>query len=293
MIYRDFGNSGIKVSALGFGAGHIGAPEMEEKKAETLLNTVLDLGINLFDTARSYGLSEKRIGQYLAHRRTEFVISTKVGYNFEWKDDWSYDATMGTVDQALQLMRTDYLDIVHLHSCDKFTLERGDATAALEKAREQGKIRVIAYSGENDALGFAIDSGRFGSLQCSVNICDQHSLERYLPQAKEKGMGVIAKRPIANAPWRYSSRPEGHGHAVYWDRMQVMKIDPHGLDWNELALRFTAFAPGVHSCIAGTSSLGHFMQNLEQVNKGPLEETLIEQIRSEFSRCDSNWDGLI
>jgi aryl-alcohol dehydrogenase-like predicted oxidoreductase len=293
MIYRDFGNTGIRVSVLGFGAGHIGSPDMSEMQAEKLLNSVLDMGINLVDTARAYGLSEKRIGLYLSHRRNDFIISTKVGYNFEWKEDWSYDATMGTVDQALQLMRTDYLDIVHLHSCDKQILEKGEATEALEKAKEQGKIRVIAYSGENEALGFAVDSGRFGSLQCSVNICDQHSISRYLPAAKSKGMGVIAKRPIANAPWRYNSRPEGHYSAEYWDRIRVMHIDPHELDWNELALRFTAFSPGVDTCIAGTGNPEHLLQNLSHLEKGPLEESLLKHIQDEFTAHDDNWFGLV
>jgi aryl-alcohol dehydrogenase-like predicted oxidoreductase len=293
MIYRPFGNTGLTVSILGFGAGHIGSQEMDEKSAETLLNSILDLGINLIDTARSYGLSEKRIGQFLAHRRSDYVISTKVGYTFEGREDWSYDATMGTIDEALHRMRTDYLDIVHLHSCDKYTLERGDAIAALAKAREQGKIRVAAYSGENDALGYAIDSGTFGSLQCSVNIFDQNSIDRYLPSAQGKGMGVIAKRPIANAVWRYGSRPEGHGHAAYWDRLEVMKIDRRGIGWNELALRFSAFAPGVDTCIAGTASLSHLLENLAYLDKGPLEEDLLTHIREEFAACDNNWEGLI
>jgi len=293
MEYRDFGNTGIKVSVLGFGAGHIGSEEMDEKGAEKLLNTVLDLGITLIDTARAYGLSEKRIGKYLSHRREDFILSTKVGYNFEWKEDWSYDATMGTIDQALQLMKTDYLDIVHLHSCDKSVLEKGEAFAALLKAKEQGKIRTAAYSGENEALDFAIESGCFGSLQCSVNICDQRGISTLLPKATHRGMGVIAKRPIANAPWRYSARPVGHYSAEYWDRMQVMHIDPHGLDWNELAIRFTGFAPGVDTCIAGTANPDHLKENLSHLEKGPLEESLLQHLRSEFNAHDHGWIGLI
>ncbi|MCK9423735.1 MAG: aldo/keto reductase [Bacteroidales bacterium] len=293
MEYREFGNSGLKVSLLGFGAGHIGSPEMNETTAEKLLNQVLDQGINLIDTARSYGESERRIGQYVGHRRRDFIISTKVGYTFGDKSDWSYEATMGTVDEALKKLKSDYIDIVHLHSCEKQFLEQGEAIVALEKAKEQGKVRVIAYSGENDALSYAIESSRFGSIQCSVNIFDQRVVENQLPKAFKKGMGIIAKRPIANAVWRYPTRPEGHSHAIYWDRKQQMKINLHSLDWNELALRFAAFIPEVSTIIAGTSDINHLKKNLNILKKGPLDQEILSHIRSEFSLYGQNWEGLI
>ena len=76
---RPFGDTGLTVPVLGFGAGGIGDPALSERDAETLLNSVLDLGVGLIDTARSYGLSEERIGRHLARRRGDFVLSTKVG----------------------------------------------------------------------------------------------------------------------------------------------------------------------------------------------------------------------
>ena len=66
---REFGNTGLKVSALGFGAGHVGDPSMDESAVGALLNAALDAGVTLVDTARGYGLSEERIGRHLAHRR--------------------------------------------------------------------------------------------------------------------------------------------------------------------------------------------------------------------------------
>ncbi len=293
MEYRSFGNTGLNVSAVGFGAGHIGLPGMDDHHAIQLLNGILDSGINLIDTARSYGASEQRIGKYLAHRRHEFILSTKVGYSFQDKPDWSFEATMGTIDEALMLMKTDYLDVVHLHSCDKWVLEQGDAVDALEKARDQGKIRVIAYSGENDALEYAIASNRFGSIQCSVNIFDQRSINHYLPQASKKSMGIIAKRPLANAVWRYSTRPDGHGHAAYWDRLHQMSIVQEDPDWNDLALRFTAYTPGIDTMIVGTSSLEHLKENIKFFEKGPLTEAVFSQIHAAFTNHDQNWVGLV
>jgi aryl-alcohol dehydrogenase-like predicted oxidoreductase len=293
MNHRKFGTTGFNVSLLGFGAGHIGDPSLDEKTVGNLLNSVLDLGINLIDTARSYGLAEQRIGTHISHRRKDFILSTKVGYTFGDKPDWSFEATSGTVDESLDRMKTDYIDIVHLHSCDKYFLEQGDCIEALEKAKKMGKIRVIAYSGENDALSYAIGTGRFASIQCSVNLFDQQSLDNQIPLATGSGLGVIAKRPLGNSVWRYSSRPDGHGHAVYYDRMQQMNLDLHDFSWNELAIRFSAFSPGVSTLIAGTSNLDHLKENLRLIEKGKLDDSIVEQIRSAFSAHDQGWDGLI
>jgi aryl-alcohol dehydrogenase-like predicted oxidoreductase len=293
MEKRKFGKTGIEVSVLGFGAMHLGNSRTDDATADRMLNEVLDLGINLIDTARAYGQSEGQIGQFISHRRSEFILSTKVGYDVQWQPDWTYEAVVGGIDQALKLLKTDYIDIVHLHSCSLDILERGDVIHGLEKKKKEGKVRFIAYSGENEALKYAVYSGSFDSIQTSLNICDQRIIDDPLPEAVQRGLGVIAKRPIANAPWRYSSPPVGHYSAEYWHRLKKMSIDLHGMDWSELALRFSAYTAGVSSCIAGTSSLDHLKENIRSLEKGPLNEAITQQIRSEFRRNDDNWVGLI
>jgi aryl-alcohol dehydrogenase-like predicted oxidoreductase len=293
MEYRRFGNTGLSVSLLGFGAGHIGDASMTDRDIGILLNRVLDMGINVIDTARSYGESENRIGKYLHHRRQEFILSTKVGYTYRGYPDWSFEAVMGTIEESLLRLRTDTLDIVHLHSCDRMHLETGGCIDALERAREQGKIRIAAYSGENEALQFAIASGRFGSVQCSVNLFDQYGLTHLIPAAAESGMGIIAKRPMGNAVWRYQSRPEGHGHAVYYDRFHEMALTNRGLSWSEVALRFTAYAPGVSTLITGTADIHHLQENLASVLRGPLPEEVVTHINDSFATSGKDWKGLI
>ncbi len=293
MEKRKFGNTGLDVSILGFGAMHIGSASVEDAVADKMLNEVLDLGINLIDTARAYGQSERRIGQFISHRRSEFILSTKVGYDVQWQPDWTYEAVVGGIDQALKLMKTETIDIVHLHSCSLDILEKGDVIRGLEKQKKEGKVRFIAYSGENEALKYAVSTGRFDSIQASVNICDQRIIDNPLPEAVKRGLGVIAKRPIANAPWRHSSPPVGHYSAEYWHRLKKMSIDLHGLDWLELALRFSAYNEGVSTCIAGTSSTDHLKENLRVLEKGPLDGEIIQHIRSEFQKNDNNWMGLI
>jgi len=287
--FRQFGDTGLKVSALGFGAANLGDPRIEDSHAENMLNQVLDLGINLIDTARAYGLSEERVGKFISHRRSEFVLSTKVGYGIEGQKDWTYDCVLSGVDHALKLLKTDYLDIVHLHTCSEELLRDGQVIMALEKAKEAGKIKVLAYAGDGGAVQYAMQSGKFGSLMTSINLCDQRFLDRGLGESKEKRLGIIAKRPLANAPWRFSERPHGHYCEEYWHRMKTMNIDTQGLDWNEVALRFAAFTYGVDSCIVGTTNLEHLKDNLTRIQKGKLPQSMIDSIRTNFREHDFGW----
>ena len=290
MIYRNFGNTGLKISALGFGAGEIGDFAISEKDSEKILNTVLDLGINLIDTARGYHASEERIGKYISHRRNEFTLSTKVGYDIEGYENWNYDIILAGVDNALRLMKTDYIDIVHLHSCDLEVLKRGEVIEALHKTIEQGKVKVAAFSGENEELQFAVDSNSFGSIQTSINICDQIDIDGSIKQAKEKGMGVIAKRPIANAPWRFKERPIGNYCEEYWHRWKTMNL-PEQENWLDTFLRFSVFANGVDTAIVGTTNIEHLKSNIKIIEQGPLDDEINNLIMERFKTQNQNWRG--
>ena len=292
MNYRDFGNTELKVSVLGFGAGEIGDYAISEKDSEKILNTALDFGINLIDTARGYYASEERIGKYISHRRNEFVLSTKVGYGIDGYADWSYDIIIAGVDNALKLMKTDYLDIVHLHTCDLEVLKKGEVIEALNKTVEQGKVRVAAYSGENEELKFAVESNSFRSLQTSVNICDQIDIDGSIKYAKEKGMGVIAKRPVANVPWRFSERPVGHYCEEYWHRWKTMNL-PEQKNWIDIFLRFSVFANGVDTAIVGTTNIEHLKSNIKIIEQGPLDAELNQLIIERFNTHNQNWQGKV
>lgn len=292
-LMRPYGATGMTLSLLGFGAGHIGSPDLTEADCETFLHGLLDAGITLVDTARGYGLSEERIGRHLARRRSEFILSTKVGYGVEGQVDWTYACVAAGVDRALRTLRTDHLDIVHLHSCPREVLAQGGVIEALTEAKAAGKVRAMAYSGENEALAYALASGRFDGVQCSLNICDQRVLDLGLPEARSRGLGVIAKRPLANTPWRWTKRPAGEYCEEYWVRLQAMGLDPRGLDWPELALRFAGFQEGVSSIIVGTTKLDHLKDNLRMIQKGPLPQDQVAEIRSAFATHDAGWDGQI
>lgn len=289
--HRNFGNTGISVSALGYGAGHIGSDSLSEKDAEFILNLVVDSGINLIDTARGYHLSEERIGKYLSkNRRKDIVISTKVGYGIENVQDWTYNAVYQGVNEALKKLQTDYIDIVFLHSCERYHLVKGEVIEALEKAKEEGKIRTFGYSGENESLDYAIYTNRLFAVQSSINIFDQRVLHTSLPKAKQHSLGVIAKRPIGNAPWRFKEVPKGEYCEPYWHRMKAMNLD-FGESWSETALRFTSFWYGVDSAIVGTLNMDHLRKNIAAVNIGKLDEDLIHYLIGLFRVKDDNWIG--
>ncbi len=293
MERRPFGKTGLTVPCLGFGAGHVGDPALDEGGVGRLLQGALDLGVTLFDTARSYGLSEERIGRHLAGRRDEIVLSTKIGYGIPGYDDWTGPMITAGVEAALGRLRTDRIDIVHLHSCPVAVLERGEVVAALQAAVAAGKVRVAAYSGDNAPLDWGLGSGAFGSVETSVNLVDQKAIEQSLPVAGERGLGVIAKRPAANAPWRYAERPAAEDVALYWERWKALDIDPGPFDWTELALRFAAYQDGVHCAIVGTSRLEHLRQNVEQVEKGPLPAETVAALRAAFRARGAGWEGQI
>lgn len=267
---------------------------MPEQEAASLLNAVLDIGITLIDTARSYGLSEERIGRHLKGRRSEFVLSTKVGYGVPGYQDWTGPCITAGIDQALRFLQTDVIDIAHLHSCPLSILEQGDVVQALQDARAAGKIRSAAYSGDNEPFEWALHSGRFGSLQTSLNVCDQHAIES-VASADGQGIGIIAKRTLANAPWRVSSAPPGSDSAAeaYRERWRIMALDAGSLDPSELALRFAAYLPGVSACLVGTRNPEHLRNNASMIERGPLPENMARRIRDAFLPYSASWPGQI
>ncbi|HEU5059480.1 MAG TPA: aldo/keto reductase [Kofleriaceae bacterium] len=279
-------------SRLGLGAGRIGDPAQDEREVEHLLRGALDLGVTVIDSARSYGLSEERIGRALAGRRGSFLLSTKVGYDMAPHPDWTGACVAAGVDAALARLRTDVIDVVHLHSCPREILQRGEVVRALEDAVAAGKVRRAGYAGDGEAARSAVDSGRFAALETSVSLLDQASLAATVPAAAARGLLVIAKRPLADAPWRWSEPPAAPDSAEYHRRFRALDLDAlrGGLEWGELAVRFAAFAPGVTTAIVGTSRLAHLARAAGWVARGPLPDDQAAALRAAFP---PDWPGII
>jgi aryl-alcohol dehydrogenase-like predicted oxidoreductase len=290
---RPLGATGLRVSLVGLGAGRIGGPETSDADVDRLVGAALDAGVTLVDTAPSYGASEERLGRALEGRRERVVLSTKVGYGVPGVPDWTGPVIAAGVDAALGRLRTDRIDLVHLHSCDLWTLQNTGVVEALARAVESGKVRVAAYSGEGEALTWAVRYGAFGAVQCSVSVVDQGVLDGAVREAKGRGMGVLAKRSLGNAPWRFPERPAEEDVAMAWDRFRALRLDPGGLAWPALFTRFAAFAPGVSALLVGTASAAHLLESVSAVEQGPLEIARAAEVRAAFAREGKAWSGRI
>src|SRR5207245_428343 len=230
------------------------------------------------------------IGEAVADRRRDFYLFTKCGHphGMESSANWSPASLLQSIERSLRRLKTDRLDIVHLHSCSESELRNGEAIKALQTARERGYTRYIGYSGDSRAAHFAVESGAFDTLQTSINIADQEAIDLTLPLAREKKMGVIAKRPIANAAWKTGHRPIDSYHHEYFERLRKLNYNFLHDDLEKgisTALRFTLSIPGVHTVIVGTKKPERWEQNARLLEAGPLSDAEFQAIHDRWEEC--------
>ena len=291
MLTRTLGATGIVVSALGFGAGHLDTADVDDEDARRLVHRALDAGVTFFDTARGYGASEERLGRILRGRRDQVVLSTKVGYDVPGERDWTPGAVTAGIDRARRLLDTEVIDVVFLHSCSLPVLRAGEVVEALVARRDAGAVRLAGYSGENEELAWAVASGAFDVVQTSVNLADQRSLTGSVTEASRRGLGVVAKRPLANAAWVPAERPSGRYGETYWERLRRMGLEPLVDDWAGTAVRFAVFASGVSTAIVGTSQPAHLEAAARAVARGPLPAGEVRRWREAFAAHGKDWPG--
>jgi aryl-alcohol dehydrogenase-like predicted oxidoreductase len=296
MEKRKYGNTDMQVSILGFGGAEIGFEGATESQVEKLLGSALDAGLNIIDTAECYRTSEELIGKTVSHRRSEYFLFTKCGHASGLElPDWDPKMLEMSIDRSLERLKTDYVDVIHLHSCSEEILRQGDVIDVVKRAKEKGKTRYIGYSGDHKAALYAVQSGAFDSLETSLSIADQEAVELTLPEALKRGMGVTIKRPVANVAWRTGQKPDNEYAHTYWDRLQVLDYDflePGSEESVGTALRFTLSVPGVHTAIVGTKNPDRWVQNAKLLEKGKLEEGRYTAIRTRWrERAGNDWIG--
>jgi len=278
MQQRTLGRTGLEVSVLGFGAWEIGWTSVEEgDEVGPLLNHALDNGINFVDSSAAYRWSEELIAKHIGHRRHEFVFATKCGSgrvqaDGEWVQtlDYSAAAIAPQIDRSLQRLRTDYIDIMQLHSPSYDDLVHGDGLEGLKKAQQQGKIRFVSLSADDDAAVQAVEMGEFDTLQITCNILDQEP-GKIIAAAREKDMGIIVKSPIANAIYE---APRPAADAGQWDLAQ-RRLSPEvigDLPRVEASLRWLLNNADVHTAIVGTTNIAHLRDNIASAERGELPQ---------------------
>ena len=216
MALNPLGTTGLEVSPIGFGAFKIGRNQKtkytehyelpEPPQVDALLNTILEAGINLFDTAPAYGVSEERIGSFLrdSGRRERVVLATKVGEQFDERGSrWAFDRASvdASIDQSLHRLGTDHLDIVNVHSDgnDLEIIERTDVLETLAMRRERGDVGVIGFSGKTlEGHRRAIDHPvGIRVLMIELNL-EETSQMPILDAAADRGVGVLIKKGLAS-----------------------------------------------------------------------------------------------
>ena len=290
---HPLGKTGMNVSRLGLGTSELGYGHLPLAQARPLFNGALDAGLNLIDTGECYGSAEELIGQAVSKRRHQYYLMSKCGHmDGVWPGNWEPTSIAASIERSLQRLRTDAIDVLFLHSCDESVLRQGDAIAALEKAREQGKIRYLGYSGDGAAARYAVECGAFAVLEISVSIADQQALELVLPLARERDIGVVAKRPIANAAW-LAGQPANNYVRPYWERLRELDYPfLHQPGAVATALRFTLSTPGIDTAIVGTTKPQRWQSNLELLGQGSLPADVYQAIRERWQRiAQPDWVG--
>ena len=281
----QLGTTDLQISRHGFGAARIGDGAPRDR-IEKLLGSLLDLGITFIDTADCYAQSEELIGRYLGGRSGQFVIATKCGCISGGEEGEAYSRAVieRNIDRSLQRMRLECLDLVFLHTCSAAVLRAGEAAEALLRARDAGKVRYTGYSGDDaDALQ-AIAMGVFDAIQVTFNILNQAALDEVLPAAERAGIGVVAKRPIANARLLPPDSPQFHG-GPYWDPVRpLLEKEGAWADPLECSLRFTLSHSVITSAIIGTTDPEHARENARRARAAALSPQLLaalHQLRPE------------
>lgn len=279
---RPLGNTGEQVTFIGFGALEIGRnwglgdeitnQRPDEAAAIEVLNGVLDLGINLIDTASAYHQSEARIGKGLRARRAEYFLASKCGeHNSEPSTfyDFRYPAVKNSIDRSLKLLQTDQIDLMQIHfgPDPQKVLDDGETVRAMQDARQEGKIRFLGASASGNIAAQCIDSGVFQVLQLEYSLLNRTD-ENLVQRCRENGIGVLIRGGLARgmltrkANQYLKTFPESIRPKV----SALLELVGHDGDrLMGLALYFLYKNPGVSSVLVGTKNPDHLRANFQML----------------------------
>ena len=272
------GRTGLEVTRLGYGAGDVAGNAVRsvtEDQAKEILNAVLYGGINYIDTARSYGRSEEFIGKYISHRRSEYYLATKCTPGNP-KQPATREQLHSSLDQSLELLKTDYVDIMQLHGGSVEQVEGGNMVEVLQEMRQQGKVRWIGISTLIPHLSTYIQWGVFDQFMIPYSALERE-YEGHIAKAAEAGIGTVIRGGAAQGePGR------GLGEGSKWGKFDEARLDElrqEGESRTAFILRFTLSHPHVHTTVVATPRLDHLHENLVSLLKGPLPPDIYDEAR--------------
>ena len=261
---KPFGKTGVQLSALGMGGHHLGAAK-DEQTAVEIIHRAVDGGITFYDCCWEYnrGKSEDWLGKGLKGRRDKVFLMTKVCTH-------GRDAALATqmLEQSLRRLQTDHLDLWQIHGVSfpndaELFIRPGGAAEAMLKAKKEGKVRFLGFTGHKDAdvhnsfldTRFPFDAAQFPLNPFDANF--QSFEQKFLPRLLERGMAPLAMKPIG-----------GHGEPVQ-----------KGIFTAEELLRYSMSLP-VATTISGVESIEILEQNLKIAqNFTPMSPTEMQALR--------------
>lgn len=254
MQYHEYGETGIKVSALGFGCMRfpMEGGDVKEKETIKMLHRAMDLGINYFDSAVMYcnNKSEIVLGKAIRGRRDSLYISTKNHYKGDDPNEWRK-----FLNQSLRRLDVDYIDFYHLHDLrlEQYAdhlLPNGSMDEA-HKAKEQGLIKHLCFSSHDSPENIIklIDTGEFEGILVQYNLLDQHNKE-VIAYAHKKGLGVVIMGPV------------GGGRLVPPSEKIQSMISKDVKSTPEVAIRFVLSNPNVTIALSGMNSIKMIEENV-------------------------------
>src|SRR5690348_5021052 len=230
---RALGRTGLEVTDLAYGAMEVrgsriwGGRPVTETQAESILNAVLDSGINFIDTANDYGRSEEFIGKYISGRRSEYYLATKCGCTVVRRDEntddtphvWTRENLFRGLSESLERMRTDYVDIIQLHNPTVEQVEQSDLVAVLQEMKQKGKARWIGCSSTLPHIRTYVDWGVFDTFQIPYSALERQH-ENVISEAARSGAGVIDRGGVARG-----EPGVGLGGEDRWKKYEAANLD--------------------------------------------------------------------
>jgi aryl-alcohol dehydrogenase-like predicted oxidoreductase len=317
MQYRELGRTGWNVSEISFGAWAIGADwgPVDEQESLAALHRAIDLGVNFIDTADVYGdgRSEGLIARVRKERSEPLVVATKAGRRLSPHIADGYNAENLTrfVERSLHYLETDCLDLVQLHCPPTEVYYRPEVFGAMDDLVQAGKIRYYGVSVEKieEALK-AIEYPNVQTVQIIFNMFRHRPAELFFPEAKRRGVGILARVPLASGLLTGKMTREttfsGDDHRNYnrygqsFDRGETFSgvdyetgldavealndLVPQGVTMAQLALRWILMFDAVSCAIPGAKRPDQAEDNIRAGDLPPLTEDQMAVVREVYDR---------
>jgi L-galactose dehydrogenase len=291
MQYRPLGQTGLQVSALGFGASPLGDVfgRIEEGEGVRAVRAALDLGVNFFDVAPYYGLTraETALGDALQGvPRDRYILATKVGRYGADVFDFSAERVVQSVEESLRRLRADVIDLIQCHDMEFGALDQivAETLPALRRLREQGKVRFLGITGlPLSIFSYVLDRAEADTVlsYCHYTLNDT-SLETLLPYLQEKQVGVINASPFAmgllteQGPPVWHPAPESIRAAC---ARAAAYCHQKGANISRLALQFATANPRIATTLTGMASAEQVRKNAACLDT-PIDAKLLAEVQS-------------